>query len=195
MTLFAASDASTIWVPLGISLVALAGVIFTPVYSKRKEVLTQRKEKLLEACEVFETACDVLQDDFANQIAALLRSRRHPSNAVYDAQMSWDEWPVANDVYEDVATPAGESEASDVSWRTVNTALNKAERAARRIGHFDKSLFSKAQAVHRSLKEEVQAIKGGPQPTGDGLRRRWEQARERSDRLRHEFTMAVAQQT
>ncbi|UFR06921.1 hypothetical protein KBP30_39685 [Streptomyces sp. Go40/10] len=194
MTLSAASDASTTWVPLGVSVAALAGVIFTPVYSKRKEVLTQRKEKLLDACEVFETACDALQDDFAHQMAALLRSRRHPSNAVSDLSMPWEDWSPP-DGYEDVAQPVGVSDTSDVSWHTVNTVLNKAERAARRIGHFDKTLFSKAQAVHRSLRDEVQAIKGGPQPTGADLRMRWEQARERSDRLRHEFTMAVAKQT
>ncbi|MEU2245034.1 hypothetical protein ABZ572_37255 [Streptomyces sp. NPDC018338] len=181
MSLSAAPDLATTWVPLGVSLIALAGVIFTPVYSKHREGQTQRTEKLLQACEIFETACDTLQDDFANQIAALVRiGQQHPAADLYD--------------YLDRRSPDLDMLA-DISWYNVTTALNRVERTARRIGHFDKDLFEKAQSIRRSLEEEVQVTKRGAHLGDESIRDRWEQVREQSDRLRHEFTMAVAAQT
>ncbi|GGO58917.1 hypothetical protein [Streptomyces lasiicapitis] len=109
------------------------------------------------------------QDDFGKQITAIVRH-----NAGYSTDLSVDT-------------------ATGRSWHAVGTALNEVERSARMIGNLDAVLFDRARSVHRSLMAEVDAIKRAG--TDAGYREThifaWEQARERSDRLRDEFTASV----
>jgi hypothetical protein len=86
--------------------------------------------------------------------------------------------------------------ASGNSWHTVRTALNRVERTARRIGHYDQKLASQARAIHRSLQAETEVVReaGESQLALDERSVRqaaWQEIQERSDTLRDAFTVAV----
>lgn len=174
MNLAAASGLVSELAPWGAALLVFAAAVFTPVYTKRRENDVRRKEKLLEASEVFEEKCDALQDEFSRQITGIFEH-----NTGYST---------------DFTTGTG----TGLTWQSVATALNSIERSARRIGHFHPGMYDQAEAIHQSLKSEVEAIKTAAQsPVHERPphREMWEQHRVRSDRLRREFTRTVYENT
>ncbi|MFD5697639.1 hypothetical protein [Streptomyces lasiicapitis] len=133
----------------------------------------KRKEQLFADCRDFDDRCHALQDDFGVQVRSIV-----DYNAGYGMDLS-------------------EVTATGHPWRDVEAALNEVERSARRIGAVDGALFDRARSVHRSLMAEVDALQKAGTDSGNRQTHiaAWEQARERSDRLRDEFTASVRART
>ncbi|MDJ1130809.1 hypothetical protein [Streptomyces iconiensis] len=135
--------------------------------------LPKRREQLFADCRDFVERCHVLQDDFGVQVRSIFNN-----NVGYGVDLS-------------------EVTATGRSWRDVDMDLNEVERSARRIGTVDGVLFDGARSVHRSLMVEVEAIKKAGTDPGNRhtYHAAWQEARERSDRLRDEFTASVRART
>ncbi|MGW3649220.1 hypothetical protein [Streptomyces sp. NPDC000878] len=179
---------STNAVTLAVAFIALAGVIFTPVFTakaternrqedRRQAEADRREDRLRAACDRFQDDCDALQDKFEAEVRFVFSSYNLPGYG---------------------APPEIEAErmgSTGESWNVVHTALKAVGRTTRRIYQEDRDLGAVARNAHRSLHEEVDILReAGQTPSGEAreaLHRRWLQAQQRSDRLREKFDDAV----
>ncbi|MGW6484188.1 hypothetical protein ACWGDS_41250 [Streptomyces sp. NPDC055059] len=99
------------------------------------------------------------------------------------------------DDYEYVPPRENQQIGEEESWYAVHTALKAVGRSARKIAQESQELGRRAWAVHESLQEEVNLVRGASialEDARDPLHARWFEAKARSERLRKEFDAAAS---
>lgn len=179
---------STSTVTLAVAFIALAGVIFTPVFTVRatrrnrqedhKQAESDRREgRLRAACDRFQDDCDALQDKFEVEV-----------------RFAFVSYNLSDDYGEPESDPE-RLESTGESWNIVHGALKAIDRTARRIYQEDRGLGAVASDAHESLQEEVRILREARRPHSlqprETLHRQWLQAQQRSNLLREKFDDAV----
>ncbi|MFC7912106.1 hypothetical protein ACWDRX_17560 [Streptomyces nigra] len=165
---------STNAVTLAVAFIALAGVIFTPVFTAKATQRNRREDRLRAACDRFQDDCDALQDKFEAEVQFIFSRYNNPG---YGDSLGIEQQRMGS---------TGES------WNAVHTALRAVSRTTRRISQEDRDLGAVAREVHQSLHEEVNILREAGQTLArDALHRRWLEARQCSDRLREKFDDGV----